>query len=122
MEEKVKNVNAGSGLQTFTLDEDKSKVDFTASLDLYKISGKVTGGLISGVKIILNGKTDTSVTTGSDGSYSFTNVPKDQFNKVSVELTTEQKNTYVASPAESDPFPKNCNKKDVNFSITKKKT
>ena len=58
---------------------DASTQDYTvtvivASSATYSISGKVTGAVLSGVKITLSGDDSASTTTDSSGNYSFDNV------------------------------------------------
>lgn len=51
-------------------------VDFTSALsgDGFSISGTVSGDLKSGVMVTLSGAAESSVTSGSDGSYRFSNL------------------------------------------------
>jgi len=51
--------------------------DFAATYDTstkYSISGTVSGDVASGVQITLSGDSSGSITTGTDGTYSFTNL------------------------------------------------
>jgi len=106
----------GLGLQTFTLDEDK-QVNFTATLNTYTITGKVTGNDLKKVQVILNDKPDSAKDLQPDGSYSFTNAPKNTPNKVSVKLPDDKKKWKVLPGADLS-LDANCNEKHVDFSIS----
>jgi hypothetical protein len=64
--------------RSVSIDGDRSGINFTATLQTYNISGRVTtnGGGLSSVTVALNGGGVTrTATTDANGSYSFANLP-----------------------------------------------